>query len=220
MREIKAVIFDMDGTLFDTEKVYQAAWREAGARLSFHQVEAALAACTGCNDADTRKYFEKTFADVVDYSEFTALRNQLYEQTIERDGLQLKPGAIEMLRFLKERGILIGLGTSTYPPRVPHNLERAGISDYFDAIVMGNMVTKGKPDPETFLTAARMLGVDPQNCMGVEDSFNGVRALHAAGMYTVMVPDLLQPGKEILALTDCVCETLFDLRPLIEKINQ
>ena len=220
MKNIKAVIFDMDGTLLDTEKVYRWAWREAAQRMGFAQVEEALAACTGCNGADTRKYFEQTYADVVDYDAYTVLRNQLYEEAIERDGLELKPGAREILQWLKERGILVALGTSTLPPRVPQNLERAALTAYFDVVVTGDMVHRGKPDPETFLTAAQLLGVAPENCLGVEDSFNGVRALHAAGMYTVMVPDLIPPNAEILALADEVCTTLLNIKTLIEKINQ
>ena len=220
MSKIKAVVFDMDGTLFDTEKVYRWAWREAAKRMNFEQVEAALAACTGCNGADTRRYFETTYADVVDYDEYTRLRNALYEEIIEHDGLQLKPGAIEILQWLKAKGIPVALGTSTYPPRVPQNLERAGIAEYFDAVVMGNMVQKGKPDPETFLMAAALLGVEPGECMGVEDSFNGVRALHAAGMVTVMVPDIIPPDEEILSLADYTCKTLHEIKLLVEKINE
>jgi HAD superfamily hydrolase (TIGR01509 family) len=188
--------------------------------MNFEQVEAALAACTGCNGADTRRHFETTYADVVDYDEYTRLRNALYEEIIERDGLQLKPGAIEILQWLKAKGIPVALGTSTYPPRVPQNLERAGIAEYFDAVVMGNMVQHGKPHPETFLTAAALLGVEPGECMGVEDSFNGVRALHAAGMVTVMVPDLIPPDEEILSLADYTCKTLHEIKLLVEKINE
>ena len=96
----------------------------------------------------------------------------------------------------------------------------AGIAEYFDAVVMGNMVQKGKPDPETFLMAAALLGVEPGECMGVEDSFNGVRALHAAGMVTVMVPDIIPPDEEILSLADYTCKTLHEIKPLVEKINE
>ncbi|MBQ7336985.1 MAG: HAD family phosphatase [Clostridia bacterium] len=219
MAHIDAVIFDMDGTLFDTEQVYQRAWIEAGARLQFAHVKDALAACTGCNNADTRKYFMKTYADIVDYDEFAAVRDGLYDEIIEREGLQLKPGARETLQWLKGRGIPMALGTSTYPPRVPRNLEKAGLTQYFDAVVMGNMVKKGKPDPETFLTAAQMLGVKPEHCIGVEDSFNGVRALHAAGMYTIMVPDLVQPDAALLPLIDAVCDNLLEIQTIVEKIN-
>ncbi len=220
MRRIKGVIFDMDGTLLDTERVYHRAWREAARRMHFDEVETALAACTGCNGSDTRRYFEQHFADVVDYDAYTVLRNQCYEEIIASEGLALKQGAVEILQWLKAHGIATALGTSTLPPRVMFNLESSGLLPYFDVLVTGDMVERGKPDPETFLLAARMLGVEPCHCMGVEDSFNGVRAVHAAGMYTVMVPDLLQPDETLCSVIDSTCENLLEIKPLIEKINR
>lgn len=220
MKRIKGVIFDMDGTLLDTERVYHRAWREAARRMHFDEVETALAACTGCNGRDTRRYFEQHFADVVDYDAYMVLRNQCYEEIIQAEGLQLKRGAVEILQWLKEHGIATALGTSTLPPRVMYNLETSGLFPYFDTLVTGDMVKNGKPDPETFLLAAERLGLAPTDCLGVEDSFNGVRSLHAAGMYTVMVPDILQPDETVLPLIDTVCQNLLEIIPIVEKLNQ
>ena len=103
--------------------------------------------------------------------------------------------------------------------RTLENMERTGLGYYFDVLVTGDMVEHGKPHPETFLVAADKLGVDPADCMGVEDSFNGVRAIRAAGMFTVMVPDVTAPTPEIEALLDAKCETLRDIIPIIENIN-
>ena len=216
---IKAVIFDMDGTLFDTERIYVNAWRQAGRELNFAPIEEAITACTGRNAKDTRQYFEDNFADLISYDEFMAVRTRYYDAEIERRGVPLKPGVVELLTYLKEKGIGIALATATRTVRTEENLQRTGLVSYFDVIVTGDMVEHGKPHPETFLTAAARLGVKPCECMGVEDSFNGVRALHAAGMVTVMVPDIIPPDEEILSLADYTCKTLHEIKPLVEKIN-
>ena len=216
---IKAVIFDMDGTLFDTERVYVNAWRAAGKELNFAPIEQAIAACTGRNAKDTRKYFEDNFAHLISYDEFMAARTRYYDAEIEKKGVPLMPGVVELLDYLKQSGIAIALATATRTVRTQENLTRTGLGHYFDVLVTGDMVENGKPHPETFLTAAKQLGLDPSECMGVEDSFNGVRAIRAAGMFTVMVPDTVRPTPEIEALRDAKCQTLFDVRPIIEAIN-
>ncbi|MBQ7319046.1 MAG: HAD family phosphatase [Clostridia bacterium] len=217
---IRAVIFDMDGTLLDTERIYAAAWRAAGEELQFAQTEEALAACTGRNLTDIRRYFEEHYAGVMSFDLLQTTRERYYEHAIASGGVPLKPGATALLAYLKSNGIKIALATSTGPERTRYNLSSTGLLPYFDVLVTGEDVTHGKPHPETFLTAAARLGVAPQACMGVEDSFNGVRAIRAAGMVTVMVPDTVSPTDEIRALLDAECQTLAEIQPVIEKYNQ
>jgi HAD superfamily hydrolase (TIGR01509 family) len=217
---IKAVIFDMDGTLFDTESVYVDAWRRAGRELNFAPIEQAITACTGRNAKDTRQYFEDNFADLISYDEFMVVRTRYYEAAIAERGVPIKEGVVELLDYLKANGIAIALATATRTERTLDNLERTGLRSYFDVLVTGDMVENGKPHPETFLTAAERLCVLPCECIGVEDSFNGVRAIRAAGMFTIMVPDTVPPTPEIEALLDAKCTTLHEVRPIIEKINQ
>ncbi|MBQ7397337.1 MAG: HAD family phosphatase [Clostridia bacterium] len=217
---IKAVIFDMDGTLFDTESVYVDAWRRAGRELNFAPIEQAITACTGRNAKDTRQYFEDNFADLISYDEFMVVRTHYSEAAIVERGVPIKEGVVELLEYLKANGIGIALATATRTERTLDNLDRTGLRPYFDVLVTGDMVENGKPHPETFLTAAERLGVLPCECIGVEDSFNGVRAIRAAGMFTIMVPDTVPPTPEIEALLDAKCTTLHEVRPIIEKINQ
>ncbi len=219
---IKAVIFDMDGTLFDTERVYARAWRQAGQEwnMTEEQIDRMIAFCMGRNPRDTRQYFEQNLSGVVTYEAIVEARTRHYDAEIARVGLSFQSGAHELLQYLKQNGFLIALATATRKERTMENLKQSGIEPYFNAIVTGDMVKHGKPHPETFLTAAAQLGVRPAECMGVEDSFNGVRSIHAAGMFTVMVPDTVTPTPEIEALLDARCEHLLEICEIVERINQ
>ena len=219
---IKAVIFDMDGTLFDTESVYAWAWRAAGRTLGLPagRVEAAVTACTGRNAKDTQQYFAQNMADIVTYNDFIAARTKHYDAEIERrGGIPKKAGLDVLFAYLKANGYKMALATATRRVRTVDNLQKTGLLDAFDALVTGDMVEHGKPHPETFLTAARMLGVEPRECMGVEDSFNGVNAIHAAGMFTVMIPDTVAPTPEIESLLDAKCQSLHEIIPILQEMN-
>ncbi len=213
---LRAMVFDMDGTLFDTERIYIAAWLAAGKEMNVDGVESAIPAFMGRTNADTRQYFEEKFPDV-DYDAFIAARERNYLREIAAHGIPVKPGVRELLEYLRERGVKIALATATKRVRAEENLRTTGLLPYFDVLVTGDMVQRGKPDPETFLRAAELLGVTPADCIGVEDSFNGVRSIAAAGMTTVMIPDMVQPTGEIRALADYV---LPDMAALLHKLKE
>lgn len=219
---IKAVIFDMDGTLFDTERVYRDAWRAAGADFGIADIERVIRDCTGRNPKDTKAYFDRELAGVIRYEDFYPVRDVYYNATIDAHGVPVKPGVPALLAYLKSRGIKIALGTSTMPERTMFNLRSTGILPYFEpeAIITGDLVTRGKPDPETFMLAAERLGLTPAECMGVEDSFNGVRALSAAGMVAVMVPDTIEPTEEIRSMLYAECREISEVRDLVDRINE
>lgn len=214
---IKAVIFDKDGTLHDTEKVYHRAWREAAAQMGVPRIMEFVAICTGTNFARTEELWQEFYGDAFEFRPFWALRNAIYDQMIETEGLPVKQGAYELLDYLKENGYKIGLATSTNAPRVQRHLMQSDMKKYFDAVVTGDTVQRGKPAPDIFLIAAERLGVDPAACMGVEDSFNGVRAVKAAGMYTVMVPDMIAPTQEILDISDACVQDLGHIIAILEN---
>ncbi len=216
---IKAVIFDKDGTLHDTEQVYHRAWRAAAEQMGVPNIMEFVAICTGTNFTRTAELWQEYYGDAFAFRPFWELRNAIYDQMIAEDGLPIKAGAYELLDYLKDNGYKIALATSTNAPRVERHLVMSDMKKYFDAVVTGDTVPNGKPAPDIFLIAAQRLGVDPAECMGVEDSFNGVRAVKAAGMYTVMVPDMIAPTEEILQISDACPQTLTEIITIIQNMK-
>ena len=213
---IKAVIFDKDGTLHDTEKVYHRAWHAAAEQMGVPNIAAFVELCTGTNYTRTAELWQEVYGDAFDFPSFWALRNRIYDDMIARDGVPIREGAYQLLDYLKQNGYKIALATSTNASRVDRHLVQSDMKKYFDAVVTGDTVPNGKPAPDIFLIAAQRIGIDPSECMGVEDSFNGVRAVKAAGMYTVMAPDMVAPTKEILSIADACVD---DLRQIIEILH-
>ena len=212
---IEAVIFDMDGTLHDTETVFHAAWRKAAAIWNVPDIETTLADCTGRNMAGIETYWCAKYK-TPSYAEFFEARHRFFEE-MTADGIPVKEGAMELLTYLRDRGYKIALATSTRRSGAEQHLRDTGMDSFFDVVMTGSDVENGKPAPDIFLRAAEGLGVDPQNCVGVEDSFNGIRGLYAAGMKPVMVPDITLPTPEIQRMLWAQCRRLTDLIPLLER---
>lgn len=189
---MKAIVFDMDGVLFDTERVYFEAWDRVAAEMNI-DVKEIRGKCAGHNAADIAAMFDAYFGGKVTYAEFGPRKNAAFYQILEENGLPEKEGLHEILDFLKENGYRIALATSTRREGALHNLTKAGILEYFDALTTGDMFTHGKPDPEIYLTACRLLGSDPAETYAVEDSYAGLESAHRAGMKPVMIPDLFPP---------------------------
>ena len=217
---IKAVIFDKDGTLLDTERLYHTAWKLAAKELGVPDIETTSRDCTGCAWPTIEIYWNKKYIDTglssVTCQVFRDTRQKYFDKMIEEEGIPLKKDTFMILDYLKERGYKLGLATSATQEEADTQLDATGIRKYFDTVVTSAMVTKGKPDPEIYLLAAKNLGIEPENCIGVEDAFNGVRSIHAAGMKPIMIPDVLQPTEEIRSLLWAECETLADMIPLLE----
>ena len=214
MTTIKAIIFDKDGTLHDTEKVYLRAWKAAAAEFGVPDIENTVRDCTGTTIPWIAAYWAKKYPDIP-FEDYLPRRQHYYFGILEQ-GVPVKEGAYEVLAYLKEQGYKIGMATSTPWDTVEDHLTRTDMAKYFDTIVTGDMVQNGKPAPDIYLLAAERLGVDPADCIGVEDSMSGVRAIHAAGMRAVMIPDLIQPTPEVEALLWKRLECLADMIPLLE----
>ncbi len=197
---ISGAVFDMDGLLLDTERVVSQAWDQAAKLVGFDDVEHAKISCLGCNEASTRAFFQRTYGEEFDYQTFRDLTRKLAHEVLDVH-VPVKVGAAEILAFLKSQGVKLAVASSTREVTVRDQLNRAGLLQYFDAVITGDMVTNGKPHPEIYLKAAEALGVPPQECIAFEDSKNGIRSAYRAGMYPIQIPDLVPAATETFALS-------------------
>lgn len=214
---IQAVVFDMDGVLFDTERIYMETWREVATEARFPKVdiEKAVVGCVGLNATDTRALFAREYGQDFPTEEYLKACSLRFHEKIDKDGLPFKTGVLEILSSLKESGCPIALASSTRTGSVMSHLEKAGITDYFQKIIGGDMVTHSKPAPDIYLMACEALSTEPYNAVAVEDSPNGIYSAHAAGMKVIMVPDMIAPTAEIEKLLYAKCETLLDVKDLL-----
>ena len=218
---IQAVLFDMDGTVFDTEVIYRRCWFRAAEDVGFDEdMDLFFERVGGLNLTDMADLFHRVYGDSVPFEILWARWLACIDDEMACDVLPFKAGAPEILFALKEQGIKIALVTSSGHKTVERYLQMSRLESVFDVIMTGDRVTHGKPHPEIFLAAAEKLGIAPEHCVVVEDSPNGIKAGRAAGMFTVMVPDLHPCTKELEALLWHRCDTLSDLISLIENENK
>ena len=214
---IRAIIFDKDGTLHDTEKVYLQAWKAAAEEFNVPDIENTVRDCTGTTIPWIAEYWAKKYPDIP-FEDYLPRRQHYYFGILEQ-GVPVKEGAHEVLSYLKAQGYKVGMATSTPWDTVKDHLERTDMTGYFDTIVTGDMIEHGKPAPDIYLLAAQRLGVDSAECIGVEDSMSGVRSIHAAGMRAVMIPDMIQPTPEVEALVWKKLTEISQLIPLLEGME-
>lgn len=217
MKKIKAVIFDMDGVLFDTERMYLNAWKLLGDKYGFCDAEQSAIECIGLSFADSSELLKKKYGEDFKLSEYQKEIHCMVTAKMFRDGMPLKPGAKEILQYLSDRGYPLGLASSTLADRVHQFLERAGLKQYFDIIVGGDMIEHSKPNPQIYLLACEKLGYKPENTVVVEDSRNGILSAYNAGMITFMVPDIVRPNEEVLKMVLKKFDSLFGVKKYFEE---
>ena len=209
---IDTVIFDMDGVIFDSEILVLQCWREVAERHGIENVDVACHECLGTNSVVSKGIFLRHYGENFPYDEYKQEMAEVFFSRAAGGKLAKKPGVEELLRYLREHGFKVGLASSTREALVRKELSEGGLIEYFDQIIGGDKVKRSKPEPDIFLEACRRLGVEPEKCYVIEDSYNGIRAAHAAGMHPIMVPDLMEPTEEMHTLAEEILESLDEVR--------
>lgn len=204
----KAVVFDMDGVIFDSERAVMQCWKEVASRHNIPNIEKAILACTGTTMVRTREIMLNLYGADFPYDEYARESSVIFHSRYDGGRLPMKPGVKELLTFLKEHDKKIALASSTRQQVVTDELRDAGVIEYFDRIICGDMVSRSKPAPDIFLKACEELNISPSDSYAIEDSYNGIRAAHAGGLHPIMVPDLLPADEEMQSLAEIVLPNL------------
>lgn len=206
-----AVIFDMDGVLFDTERIAMECWGEASETLGLSGWRELYPACIGITQPKTQALWVETWGGEC-AAAFGEEIMKVFQRRFAGRPVPQKSGATEILRALCAQGIPLAVASSTPEARVRQHLTEAGFLPYFTAVIGGDRLQRSKPAPDIFLLAAEALGIDPAHCFVIEDSYNGIRAAHAAGMRPIMVPDVQSSTAEITALAEAVLPSLIEAK--------
>ncbi len=202
LKDTKLAIFDMDGLLIESERLIAEHWMKLAERdgLDRDKVWAACLGSLGVTPEKVREVAHYYLGADFPYDAYQTEVEENIRKELDGGPMPVKKGAFEMLEYLKQAGIPAVVASSNPKRVVKELLDGNGLLPYFTEVFGGDAVTRSKPNPDLFLYAASSMGADPANCLVFEDSFNGIRAAHAAGMMSIMVPDLLQPTEEISAL--------------------
>lgn len=213
---IKGIIFDMDGLMFDTERLVSQAWsrvdREMGLGMSERMPD-----MMGVSVRQANLMFKAWFGEDFDYFEARRRRVAIVEEEIAQNGLPVKSGLYELLEYLERKKLPMAVATSSDQRVAERYLKLSGVRKYFAAVVCGDMVERSKPDPQIFQTAAALLGTRPGETVVLEDSFHGIHGAFDGGFLPCMVPDLRQPTPDLRRLLVRQFDSLLDVIPFIEE---
>jgi HAD superfamily hydrolase (TIGR01509 family) len=213
-----AVIFDMDGLMLDTERLAPRAWSAAAEAMNVEFDPALIPGMVGRNFRDCRMHLSRHYGDDFPTDELLQAWHVAYEAIIAREGIGLKPGLLTLLDWLDLHRIPRAVATSTRRDRAQSKLAQTALLARFDALVGGDEVERGKPQPDIFLLAAGRLRIAPEVCIVLEDSEPGVRAALAAGMMPIMVPDQQAPSADLLLREPLILPSLVDVSRLLAAL--
>ena len=231
---LQAVIFDMDGVIFDSEQSIIDCWIPIAEKYGIRDVVPQCLKCIGITETESAKVFREVYGQDFPYEKIRKEVNAMYREFCDAGKLPMKKGVTELLGFLKEKDVRIALASSGDRKHVERLLGNADILDYFEAIAGGDMVARGKPAPDVFLKALEELNrmrrengdtdvreteIQPADCLVIEDSYQGIRAACAAGMPVVMVPDLLPPTEECSEKTEAVFTSLEEVKEYMKRLT-
>jgi len=215
-----AVIFDMDGLMFDTERISQRAWEQAGADYGYTITEHVYRAVIGRARPDVNHILIQAFGADFPFKAVYDTKQHYMQDILERDGIPFKPGLISLLDWIDTHSIATAVASSSPRAVVLRNLKLAAIMlERFATIVGGDEVEHGKPEPDIYLEVAQRMDMPAKRCIVLEDSNAGVKAAHAAGMHVVVVPDIMPPTNESLSLAYRVVNSLEQVQPLLNEVG-
>ena len=205
----EAVVFDMDGVMFDSERIVQYSFNKAVEEMGYGLLgDENICFTLGMNRAGRKAYFKEKYGQDFPYDAFQERYSEIYKEYVKRNGLPVKPGLYEILEVLEKKGIPTAVATSSSRENALENLRRAGVLKKFRAVITGDMVREAKPDPEIYQKACACLDIEPEKAMALEDAPKGIIAAKRAGMYAVFVPDILEDMEKFPVLPDRKEESL------------
>ena len=207
-QNIRGVVFDADGVLFDTERLGRLSWLEVGQEIGYPQAEQSYLEFIGLNRTDAEAKMLRLFGADFPCDYFMRMCSACTRARIEREGVPLKPGVHEILSFLQKKNMPIAVATSSGRKGAIHRLKITGLLSFFSAIITGDQIVHAKPAPEIYQLACRALNVPVEHALAIEDSRNGILSASQAGMQVIMVPDLILPTPELTALLTAYCDDL------------
>lgn len=210
--DIKYFLFDVDGILVDSERIFNKCWREGAKSLGYDLTFEQALQLRSCDTKLAHKLFVEWFNDEKVYQQVRSVRKALMDEVMKQEKLSIKSGIYEVLNKLEERGIHYAIVSSSPVSRCRKYLDELGISDEFETIISAEMVERGKPYPDIYVFACQQLGITPAECVSVEDSPNGLMSAHTAGCTTIMIPDLSPYNEELADYVDYHFESLDDIQ--------
>lgn len=218
--KLKGIIFDMDGVLLDTERVYFQCWKQSAQDFGFSMADETALAVRSCCQTYAEPFLKRVMGEDFDYLAVRNHRRKLVSAYLAEHGISQKPGIRPLLDYCRENGLIAAVATATARSLAEERLESAGLGGLFPHIVGGNQVKTGKPEPEIYRIAAAQLGLEPEACAAVEDSPNGIIAAFSAGCRPLMVPDLTQPDASLQLLLAGTAPDLEQLIPVIQHLEE
>ena len=217
LRPIRGILFDMDGLVLDTEKLFTRFWMEAAQFHGYPMTRQQALGMRSLSKTAGQAQLESYFGPTINYAEVRATRIRLMSAFIAENGVEPKPGIYALMDFLDVCHIPAAITSSSPTDRIESYLKPLNLYHRFQKICSGHEVPRGKPEPDIYLHGAAVLGLQPEECLALEDSPAGILSAHRAGCLPVMIPDQDQPGEETLPLLYAKADSLADVIPLLKS---
>ncbi|MDE6873001.1 MAG: HAD-IA family hydrolase [Lachnospiraceae bacterium] len=217
---MEAVIFDMDGLMFDTERVFVQAWDYAGEKIGIGKAGYMTLKTLGLNKKESEAVWKRDFGEAYDPEALRAYTKEFLSDYYANNKVPVKKGLYVLLEYLRQKGFRLAVASSSPRWEVERHLKDAGVFGYFGVVVCGDTVERSKPAPDIYLAACRKLGTAPEACYALEDSKNGLLSAHQAGCVALMVPDLWQPDEEVRLLAAGIFDDLEKVKQYLEGLEE